>query len=414
MFTEADKQQIEEHGLTVEQVEGQLERFRKGFPAIALDRPCTVGDGILRVPEGEHATLIALHERAAAAGRMMKFVPASGAATRMFRELLVFYQQEPPPKLLTPELTRFFTLLHSFPFYEDLKAVMHRHGQDIDSVLAAQDYALILKYLLTEAGLDYRQSPKALIPFHLDRTGAHTAVAEQMAEACATIQDAKHVNRLHFTVSPQFQDAIAAEAARQSSEGVGTASRFEVTYSTQASDTDTIAVDLGNQPFRDEQGRLVFRPGGHGALLRNLDALPGDIVFIKNIDNVVPASRLPEQALHKKILGGLLVQTQETIFNWIEKLSAPSSTQAPAQETLAAARHFLETGLGIQLPALNRPQSAADEARRIRETLDRPLRICGVVKNVGEPGGGPFWVKKADGTLSKQLIESTQVHRSDP
>lgn len=404
-----DCEQITAHGLSVAQVEAQLERFRKGFPPIELDRPCRIGDGILQIDPKDHERLIALHDEAAAAGRMTKFVPASGAASRMFRDLLAYYRSDPAPRELPPELIRFFTLIHSFAFYDRLKATMAEHGQDIDSVLAAQGYHQILKFLLTADGLDYAHTPKALIPFHKDSAATRTALAEHMIEATDYIKDRRHICRLHFTIAPQFTAAIRAEVAQVQAEFDSKDIRFEVAYSGQASSSDTIAVDLGNHPFRDTRGRLLFRPGGHGALLYNLNSLAGDIVFIKNIDNVVPSSHRPEQVLYKKILGGLLIQTQQQIFQMIAGLADGNNSTDFHHEVI----RFLEAELGVFITDAIRQQEASAQAESLRALLQRPIRVCGIVKNIGEPGGGPFWIRSGKGVVSKQLVESVQVRSAD-
>jgi hypothetical protein len=320
-LSDADREGIRARGLTVEEIERQAALLTNPPPAVALARPCTAGDGVETIAAGEHEELLALADEAARAGRLSKFVPASGAASRMF----AFLQSGAGGD----EVRRFEANRHRFPFSAD----------DVEALAAL---------------------PKGLLPFHRHAGTARTAFEEHLAEAAATVRDADRICRLHFTVSPDHRAAFAAalEDAKPRLERE-TGARFDVRFSEQSPSTDTVALDASGRLFRDGAGRILFRPGGHGALLKNLEESGGDVVLVKNIDNVVPDARRAPTVLWKRLLAGYLVR--------LERAGSRS----------------------------------------------RPLRVCGVVRNEGEPGGGPFWVAGPDGE-SRQIVESAQVDLANP
>ena len=346
----------------------------------------------------------------------MKFVPASGAASRMFKSLLSAYHRYEEIKadqgqIKLEEDPDFQALkktikdLRRFAFFDDLKSCMTKDDLDIEALLSQADYAPILEYLLTPKGIDIAGLPKGLIPFHQYLDHHRTPFEEHMVEANVYARDKDGVIRLHFTVPETYQDAIkehieAAQAHFNLSGG-----RYEITYSTQKPSTDTIAVDIDNQPFRDQEGRLLFRPGGHGALLENLNDLKGDITFIKNIDNIVPDRLKSTTYTYKRALGGYLTELQDQIFEYLKRLSRKDLDQAFLNEVF----DFINQRLSIIPPDAVTQGSMGKQVEFLVDRLNRPLRICGIVKNEGEPGGGPFWVEHEDGTLSKQVIESAQV-----
>jgi len=341
-LTADDLRQAEERGLTGSEIRRQIALLRNPPPPARLVRPCTVGDGIVRLSPGEHPRLVARWEEAAARGRLAKFVPASGAASRMFESLDT-----------TDRRNRLLDNLFRLPFYGDLAAACRRCGWDLSRGRPEE----ILRALLGPIGLGYADLPKALIPFHRYDNGNRTPFEEHLVEAAATVRDVARTVRVHFTVAPEhearFRTLLEGSRERlEKSHGV----RLEVTFSHQNPSTDTIAVDESNRPFRDADGKVVFRPGGHGALLPNLGAIGGDLVFVKNIDNVQRGAAAETAVTWKKLLAGYLV--------------------------------------GLE-----------DEARAAR----RPVRVCGVVATTGEPGGGPFWVEGHDGEVVPQIVESAQV-----
>jgi hypothetical protein len=333
-LSQDDLARIEARGLTVEEVERQLALLRDPPPAIRLVRPCTVSDGVLRIAEREHKELLALAAEAAREGRLSKFVPASGAASRMF----AFLKSADPDH---PDVRRFHENARAFAFPASLAAVRRIAAgrQGIDALAAL---------------------PKGLLHFHRYEGVARTPFEEHLVEAAATVRDGRGSCAVHFTVSPDHREAFqeVLEEARPRLERE-TRTRFEVRFSEQAPSTDTVALDADGRLFRDAQGQVLFRPGGHGALLRNLGDSGGDVVLVKNIDNVVPDDRLAPTILWKRLLAGVLVRLEKT------------------------------------------------SARK------RPLRVAGVVRNEGEPGGGPFWVGGPEGE-SRQIVESAQVDLADP
>jgi hypothetical protein len=418
MFTREDLELIRGKGLTLEDVVAQVAAIRNGFPPADLDRACTVGDGILRLEEEETKELGALYDEAARSGRAMKFVPASGAATRMFRLLQAarnrggsldarkLQREALEGDTESAKLLRFFGGLKELALYEPLQRVMADHGLDADACLNRGLYGEILEHLMGREGLNAADMPKGLIPFHSYPGGAaRTPFEEHMVEALLTVKDGKGISRVHFTASPGHEQKIRhhLEEKRASYEVEGAALHTDV--SIQMPHTDTIALDMEGRPFRDRDGRILFRPGGHGALLENLDMLDGDLVFIKNIDNVVPDRMKRPTVIWKKALGGLLVNLQEEAALHFRVLSEPR----PGPEALEAAWLFVRQRLFVQPPA--GLDSGSPERKRafLLSRLNRPMRVCGMVQNKGEPGGGPFWVRHEDGSLTMQIVESSQV-----
>jgi hypothetical protein len=416
-FSDRDLQQIQERGLTPEKVMAQIEVFRKGFPYAKLRRPCRVGDGIHVLKDEALQSLGEGHSEAARAGRTMKFVPASGAATRMFRLLLSFNScddkineahRAAQAESRDPDAQKFLAFMRDikqFAFFDRLKDVMTEDGLDLENLLSSGRYKPILEYVLKPKGLDLADLPKGLIPFHRYPDRARTPFEEHLVEAAAYSQDRQGRVFIHFTVAPEHEGAFRRhlETVRPVYEKGGLA--YEVTFSTQKPSTDTLAVDMENKPFRDPDGRLVFRPGGHGALLENLDELKGDILFIKNIDNVVP-DRLKEITYtYKRALGGFLLALQNQIFSYLERLEKKPGDDRLLREVF----QFADRRLFMALPAGVTRGSRDEQQAFLFGKLNRPLRVCGVVQNVGEPGGGPFWVENDEGHLSRQIVEKSQV-----
>jgi hypothetical protein len=423
LFAPRDLLQMDELGISPKEAARQVELFRNPPPYTRVLRPCLPGDGIRSLDESDHPRLLALFEKAARQGRAAKFVPASGAATRMFKALLAELhdedtedseESEPSPTVRT-----FLDNLPRFAFHDALAEVMARDGLRLDEA----DPRTILDYLLTERGLGYAELPKGLLLFHRypdDPAGHRTPFDEHLVEAAALTRDDSGVCRLHFTVSPRHQPEFESRlaAVRPWLEERYNA-RFEVSFSEQRRSTDTIAVDPENRPFRQEDGSLLFRPGGHGSLIENLDDLARDgwdLVFLKNIDNVVPDHGKPLIHFWKQLLAGCLVSLQERAFYLLDCLSEPAGQ--PEGEADAAlldeAARFLEEELSRPLPARFRQWGAAKRRRFLISALDRPLRVCGLVRNHGEPGGGPFWVESPSGGVSPQIVETPQIDLDSP
>jgi hypothetical protein len=308
------------------------------------------------------------------------------------------------------EFVVFHDCLRQFAFYPELQALCAARSHNLEDLLAARRYREILYQVLTEAGLHYQDLPKALIKFHAYGDASRTPLEEHLVEAAAYVQDQAGNCRLHLTILPRHRQLFQRFLARMQpalEEHFGC--RFAVDFSYQHPATDTLAVDADNRPFRDSQGRLVFRPGGHGALLENLQHLQGDLVYIKNIDNVVPDRLKEPTILWKKILGGLLVDLQAEIHRRLRTLGQNSGRGA-----LAHTLQFAQERLGVAFPPriLELPEDLARDF--VVRALNRPLRVCGVVQNQGEPGGAPFWIQEADGSLSLQIVEKAQVDLDDP
>ena len=406
MLSPSDIEYIRSRGTTEEKIARQIERFRRGATAVTLDRPATVGDGIVRVAEDEKPRLAALHDEAARAGRCLKFVPASGAATRMFKDWHAVLNRGGFGS--RAEFDAFAESLPRYAFYGDLREVLSRAGRVEAKPGAVGAEREILDFILNDRGLNYACKPKALLKFHRYADAARTALEEHLVEAALYVKDAQGLCRVHVTVSAEHLEPVR-EWIRQvrgdHERRLGV--RYDIGLSVQSESTDTIAVDLDNRPFRARDGRLLFRPGGHGALLYNLHAIQGDIVFVKNIDNVVPDRLKDTTVLYKKILGGCLVALQRELFGRLRALSDPSAGEAPVNE----AARFAAERLTCLLPPGFEGRPLEERREILMNALDRPLRVCGMVKNEGEPGGGPFWVRDPDGGCSLQIVEEVQVDR---
>ncbi len=406
MLSPSDIEYIRSRGTTEEKIARQIERFRRGATAVTLDRPATVGDGILRVAEDEKPRLAALHDEAARAGRCLKFVPASGAATRMFKDWHAVLNRGGFGS--RAEFDAFAESLPRYAFYGDLCEVLSRAGRVEAKPGAVGAEREILDFILNDRGLNYACKPKALLKFHRYADAARTALEEHLVEAALYVKDAQGLCRVHVTVSAEHLEPVRAlirQVRGDHERRLGV--RYDIGLSVQSESTDTIAVDLDNRPFRARDGRLLFRPGGHGALLYNLHAIQGDIVFVKNIDNVVPDRLKDTTVLYKKILGGCLVALQRELFGRLRALSDPSAGEAPVNE----AARFAAERLTCLLPPGFEGRPLEERREILMNALDRPLRVCGMVKNEGEPGGGPFWVRDPDGGCSLQIVEEVQVDR---
>ncbi len=411
-----DRQQLLDHDLTPEEVERQLGLFADPPPAANLDRPCVPGDGIQTLSPCDIERCLAALERAGRKGRIMKFVPASGAASRMFKSLQsvrgdgarrddVERKAEEGDKD-AQAVVAFMESIHRFAFFPSLAASMRTEGLDVEKALKDGDWGVILEQVLDERGLGYAEIAKGLIEFHVTPESARTAFEEHLVEAAAYARDGNGVCRLHFTISPQHVDAFGALLARARP---GLEKKFDVKYevafSTQKSSTDTIAADEKNSPFRTDDGALFFRPGGHGALIENLNDLAGDIVFVKDIDNVVPDSRKEESNRWKRILGGAVALTEERVHRHLSALDDEPQKAAVVEAALT----FVRDDIGVDVPP-EVADGSIDERRSFAiAELDKPIRACGMVKNEGEPGGGPFWVSDPTGARSRQIVESAQV-----
>ncbi|HEV7669836.1 MAG TPA: DUF4301 family protein [Thermoanaerobaculia bacterium] len=413
-FSTEDLAQLRARGISVAEAERQLALLRHPPHPARVLRPCCVGDGIRRIDETEIAELIHRAESVAREGRVSKLVPASGAASRMFQALAADLDASPDADDVEPsaETARLLAELHRLPFAEALAAALAAEGHDLADLRQAGRSREILRSLLHSSGLGFAEMPKGLIPFHRAEAAGRTPFEEHLREAAALIRDAAGVCRLHFTVAPEHEPrfrALLDELAPRLAAQLG--ARFEVGFSIQHPRTDTLALDLSTgEPFRTEDGALLFRPGGHGALIENLAELASqgaDLVLIKNVDNVLPGGGPPEVLTWKRVLLGLAAGLSERAGDLRRALERP----APEEDQLRAAERFLTDEFGRSPFPSSTAGPATNEERRqaLIAALDRPLRVCGVVENTGEPGGGPFWVAGEEGATTPQLVEASQL-----
>ncbi|MFY0650983.1 MAG: DUF4301 family protein [Cyclobacteriaceae bacterium] len=406
MLNEQERKQIVERGSDVAQVEQQIQNFINGFPHLDVQRAASIGDGILRFSENEVKQYVELYIEKSKTKKVIKFVPASGAASRMFKELFAFLDDNNFDG--NKAIQTFIEGLKDFAFYAQLANGLESKGVDVEEALATKNYAVIVEELLSADGMDYGSLPKGLLQFHAYEENSRTPVEEHFSEGAAYAVSAGNTVNLHFTVSPEHQEKFEKHVGEikgtfESSAGAS----FDVSFSQQKKSTDTIAVDMDNKPFV-EDGKILFRPAGHGALLSNLDDLDGDLIFIKNIDNVVPDKLKEPTIVYKKVIGGVLIELQEEAFALTEKL-----TTNPDEESVAEAENFLSRKINLNIPPSYFSQSSEEKTKYLLSKLDRPIRVVGIVKNTGEPGGGPFWVFDKDGTEAIQIGETAQINLDD-
>lgn len=384
MFTKQDIAQIEARGLSVEAVERQVENFRNGFPSLPVVRAASVGDGVCRLSDEERSEAVKNYESKGGELRVIKFVPASGAATRMFKELFEYVNEDKR----TEGINRLIVNLEKFAFFPELAKYLQPQIDDKD----------VVRNIIID-GLGYGSKPKGLVTFHAYKQGGRKPLEEHLVEAALYARSGERA-AIHFTVSPEHQagfEALLSERQSYYEDMFGV--KYDVTFSIQSPATDTIAVNPDNTPFRNDDGSLLFRPAGHGALIANLDKLEADIIFVKNIDNVTTDERKPDTVEYKKALAGKLLALQAKTFELLKAYKRGENRDAEAVA-------FLRDELCCRL---------TDNASRelIIKSLDRPIRVCGMVKNEGEPGGGPFWVKDDEGREQLQIAESSQIAKED-
>ncbi len=411
MITESDKIHLEEKGISIEQFQKQLNSFKEGFPFLELAGAASVEKGILVVsPDEEKKYLDDWDKYKSSVNRkIIKFVPASGAASRMFKDLFEFLEMAYDVPTSAFEKA-FFDGLTNFAFYNDLdKACEKSEKKNIKELLVAGNYKAIVENLLLPKGLNYGNLPKGLLRFHRYEDGERTPVEEHLVEGSLYAKNDSGTVNLHFTVSPEHRIMFEKLVRQVKSEfEKKLESDYRVSFSVQKPSTDTIAADEKNEPIR-EDGMLLFRPGGHGALIENLNELDADVVFVKNIDNTVPDKYKSTETKYKKILAGVLVDAQSKIFEYLKLLDTGKYTHDELMEIL----YFLQNTLNIKNPDTKHLEDA-ELVLYLKRKLDRPCRVCGMVRNAGEPGGGPFLAVNQDGTISPQILESSQVDMSDP
>ena len=401
MITPQDKELLENKGISEEQIAEQLACFEKGFPYLKLSAAASVEKGIMAPDTDEQKKYLDAWEAYTQTDKVVvKFVPASGAASRMFKNLFEFLGADYDTPQTNFEKT-FFEKIEKFAFYDDLNTACQRTaGKDIPTLVAAGNYKAVVAALLEGAGLNYGALPKGLLKFHKYEDGSRTPLEEHLVEGALYAAN----KNVHFTVSPEHRalfKALVDEKAAAYAKKYGV--DYNISFSEQKPSTDTIAADMENKPFRDN-GKLLFRPGGHGALIENLNDLDADIIFIKNIDNVVPDKLKGDTVLYKKLIAGVLVTLQKKAFEYLELLDSGKYTHEQVMEIL----QFLQKQLFCKNPEVKNLEDA-ELVIYLKQKLNRPMRVCGMVKNVGEPGGGPFLAYNSDGTISLQILESSQI-----
>ena len=407
MLKKEDLAQLKARNITENQVENQVAQLKRGTAFVNLKRPALLDDGIVRLNKDEISRLVTVFEEDREFYRFTKFVPASGAASRMFKNLFSFMEDGQENDFTD----KFFNGLQHFAFYDDLNGkVKQRFGCDLNEMMSNNRKVEIVNTLLTEAGLAYGKLPKALLKFHHYDGYDRLALEEHLVEAAHYATDSDDCAWLHFTVSPEheqmFKDTVNQLKGKYEQEyGI----KYEITYSCQKPSTDTVAIDANGDLFRESDGSILFRPGGHGALIENLNDLEEEIVFIKNIDNIVAEPKSEATILYKKALAGMLIQLQQKTFEYLEMLDDGCLNDTEINEIVA----FAKDKLMIDIPDFVMDYNEIEKVDFLYNKLNRPMRICGMVKNEGEPGGGPFWISNMDDEISLQIIESSQINHSD-
>lgn len=412
-FNDKDISQIRKKGITPEKVQQQIDIFKRGNVVVNVREAATVKNGILAVSEEDREKLTQYYDSRKDDLDILKFVPASGAATRMFKAFYNLLKEfDPENESLEDYIDRknsrslemFFGRIKDLPFYDKVIERASKAEKDFQNLPEDRQHYLFVKYMLKEDGLNLGDQPKGLVPFHKYEDHLATAVEEHLKEAVDYAAADQKV-RVHFTVSEhhreKFEREVKEVVPRLEKE---TGNSFEVTYSYQDPQTDTVAVTMENEPFRDENGNIFFRPGGHGALIQNLNEQDADLIFIKNIDNVVTPKNRDLLASYKRMLAGKLLGLQEKSFRYLRDLES-GVREDQLQEMLHFLQKELNAGLSIKVEDLQKEEKTTI----LKKLLNRPIRVCGMVKNEGEPGGGPFWVTHKNGEISLQIVESSQI-----
>lgn len=416
-FSEQDFEQINEHGVLLEDIKKQLAIFKKGIAKMELIEAATVGNGILKLTDEEFVEKASFFDEHKTNLKLLKFVPASGAASRMFKFLTTFLNEfDIEKETINAYINRkkeyklavFIIGMEKFPFFEAIHKKIKEEFPDFDSFTRDYKNYYFIKFMLDARYFDFASKPKGILPFHKYATTIATPIEEHLYE-CGYYSSTNNKSHLHFTVSEahQFDFEKIIDNVRDKVEKE-TQTSIEVSYSYQDKKTDTIAVSMNNKPFRKENGELLFRPGGHGALLENLNKLDADIIFIKNIDNVILHNN-EKIALYKKALAGILLELQQQIFACLHLIDSFTATDHKIDEIIV----FLKEKLNIEVKADFDLYKFENQIKILKSILNRPIRVCGMVKNEGEPGGGPFWVKKEQKEVSLQIVESSQVDLDD-
>ena len=409
MLTQQDLKQLAQKGISEQQIETQLGQFKTGFPFLKLEAAAAIGRGIMAPNSDEGRKYVEAWQQYKAAGRkVVKFVPASGAASRMFKDMFAFVDAD-YDKPTTDFEKKFFDNIQNFAFYDELDAACQKNeGKGIKALIAEGNFKAVAANMLKAEGLNYGQLPKGLLLFHNYPEGPRTPMEEHLVEGAlyAATNGEAHV---HFTVSHEHMELFKQKVAQKvdfyaQKYGI----HYDISFSEQKPSTDTVAANPDGTPFRNSDGSLLFRPGGHGALIENLNEIEADVIFVKNIDNVVPDRLKGDTVLWKQIIAGVLVTLQQKAFDYLRLLDTGKYSHDQIEEMI----RFVQQDLCCRKADIKELEDA-DLVIYLREKLNRPMRVCGVVKNVGEPGGGPFLTYNQDGTVSLQILESSQIDKSN-
>lgn len=410
MINENDLKQLEKKGITLQTIQSQLETFKNGFPFLKIYSAASICNGMVKLSSSEERECINEWENFLyRGGRVEKFVPASGAASRMFKQLFEFLSSDKKVPVTAFE-KEFFSEINKFAFYSELNEKCKEiTGQDIKQLIEAGLYKDVVKYLLTAEGLNYGNLPKAVLKFHINNGIPTTALEEHLEEGAQYAKNSKNIVNIHFTVSPEhrkeFETLLLQKVPFYEAKYEV---KYEIKMSEQKSSTDTIAATLDNEPFRDKNDELLFRPAGHGALIENLNEIDSDVVFIKNIDNVVPNLHRSITIRYKQIIGGYLMLLQKKIAKYATLLNSGDYRIEDLREII----HFVHDKLNIRYSETKHLDDT-ELVLYLKNKLRRPIRVCGMVKNDGEPGGGPYITYCNDGSTSPQILESSQIDIND-
>ncbi len=409
MLSQKDLEQIAQKGISEKQIERQLEEFKTGFPFLKLEAAAAIGKGIVAPNDDERKQFVDKWNDYKAEGhKIVKFVPASGAASRMFKDMFAFLHADYDVPTTDFE-KKYFLNLTKFAFYDALDAkCKENEGKGITELLADGNYKAIAANMLNAEGLNYGQLPKGMLLFHQYPEGPRTPMEEHLVEGALYAASAGEAN-VHFTVSHEHMQMFEQRVAeKKDAYAEKYQVKYNISFSEQKPSTDTVAANPDNSLFRNDDGSLLFRPGGHGALIENLNEIDADVIFIKNIDNVVPDRLKPETVEYKQLIAGVLVTLQQRAFDYLRLLNSGEYSHDQLEEIIRFVQHDL-----CCRKADIKELEDADLVIYLKKKLNRPMRVCGVVKNVGEPGGGPFLTYNQDGTVSLQILESSQIDKSN-
>ena len=409
MLSQQDLKQIAQKGITEEQIKIQLEEFKTGFPFLKIEAAAGIGQGIIRLDEDARNSYVNDWNTYKKEGhKIVKFVPASGAASRMFKDMFAFLDA-PYDVPTTPFEKQYFDNIEKFAFYDALNAkCVENCGKDIKTLIGENNYKAVVANMLKKEGLNYGQLPKGMLLFHRYEDGSRTPMEEHLVEGALYAASNGEAN-VHFTVSHEHIEFFENKVKEKVD---GFAKKYDINYnisfSEQKPSTDTVAANPDNTLFRNEDGSMLFRPGGHGALIQNLNDIDADVIFIKNIDNVVPDRIKADTVEYKQVIAGVLIDLQKKAFEYLEVLDSGIYNHRKLEEII----RFVQQDLCCRKADIKDLEDA-ELVIYLRNKLNRPMRVCGVVKNVGEPGGGPFLTYNQDGTVSLQILESSQIDKSN-